>query len=462
MLGLSALCEAPLCGLPDEPDGSALLTGVAAHWPFEGDLTDVHGPHDLTADNAIGSPSYTFPTGKLGQCLEPASNDDHFFTTSFSPSDFNVADFALSFWLRDTVAGNCNLFRIELLATEEPDGRTLFAYTIPISSAPSLVIGNGSDIRELSFVADGDWHHLVLCFTQDFVGGTTDYRVFINGVQTTSGTLTGLLYDAVTQTAANVYIASSTNQENLGWGTQGQIDEVTLWCDRELTASDVELLYNYGDGLAYPFYELPPAQTVSVPVGLVDFSAPAIASRKAAAVPVLQIDFTAPSMATAKTAAVPVVSVEFVGLAPVSNITVALDSAVVDFTAPAIDSEMTASVPTGVIDLTAATMTTAIAAAVEPVGVAFSAPAIGSAKAEAVPVGRVVFVAPAASTLVVAPVAVGRVAITSLAIQVIQGDSAELVFTVYMGVAMVAGVDVETSLVATADAQVSIRANIGC
>jgi hypothetical protein len=166
--------------------------------------------------------------------------------------DGNVTDkIAVSMWIRmDASAGklgrDCRLFSFKRSTGAE----IIYAYQraadnkIRFYARPNGSVSY-SEYTETPVYTRDDATHLVFS-----VMGPTDpsIRIYINGVDSTTrnsstGTFWALDYPS-TQHLANSYPGG-------GLGFIGAIDEVGIW-NRGLTPSEVSILYNNGNGIAYP------------------------------------------------------------------------------------------------------------------------------------------------------------------------------------------------------------------
>lgn len=210
---------------------SPLLTGLVSYWKLDeasGQRDDSHGTNHLTDNNTV-----TQAVGKIGNAASFASATLEYLSR-VDGADMRPANYSFQVWY---LTGTVNRFALSKLT-----GNT--GYDLGITGGGFLFtrIGTGSAVITLTEspsvnTADSAWHHAVVTYD-----GTT-CRLYRNGVlrQSSVRTYSGAVqpfYLGVRDTLIDYW--------------NGRLDEVGLW-SRQLQLSEIQQLYNSGNGLAYPF-----------------------------------------------------------------------------------------------------------------------------------------------------------------------------------------------------------------
>lgn len=234
------------------PVGSnELLTGIQAYWKLDeasGNAIDAHASYDGTQWN---TPTLN-QTGKIGTSWLFANASDEGAYCGTVIGDFGINDFSISLWF---------------YLTSQPGDGTAFATAGKYQgAAPQWYVGvSGSATtthypmvyERLSATAHtaldttdcqiNTWYHFVATFNRDGY-----VNIYINGTQQ------GTPLDISASSAVDM-----NNTENFLIGGRilsdsrsfdGRIDEVGIWY-RVLTQTDINFLYNSGNGLGYDDFE---------------------------------------------------------------------------------------------------------------------------------------------------------------------------------------------------------------
>lgn len=226
--------------------GKALIENLVAYYAFENNANDSHGGKNGT----LVAGGYT--TGKNGSAFEITAQN-HVITVPDN-DDFTFADgssdlpFSFSCWLYTTsYSANGNRF------FSKREASLVFEYLFLVNASIfSFVLysdNSGSLIKRFQCsnpTSLNTW--FMLTFTYDGLSG----KIYINGnLQTTTTTITGS-YSKMLNTNAILRIGS--NNTTLASTAQlGRMDELAIWKNRELNATEVAELYNAGIGKFYPF-----------------------------------------------------------------------------------------------------------------------------------------------------------------------------------------------------------------
>lgn len=93
------------------------------------------------------------------------------------------------------------------------------------------------------------WEHYV--FTYDGSALSSGINIYKNGILTSASVISLGTYTKMPIGLTNPYIGRNSYANNNYWN--GKIDELAVWRNRELNATEVAELYNSGVGKFYPF-----------------------------------------------------------------------------------------------------------------------------------------------------------------------------------------------------------------
>jgi hypothetical protein len=210
-----------------------LGTDLVSYWRFDGDNTDAHDAHDLTA---VGAPGYV--AGHINQCCDFDGLADG--QTHANHADFNTLEFSVSLWMRVT---DLTPFRFIMGKTTHTSWDTGWGFVNPNTGAGDVrFFVRAWNTHHINAVATlGTWQHWVLrCW--DGGGGNASMDIWRNGASqddhnwgdpyVPDGNPLTFAYDG-----------------NAAW-LEGRLDEIGYW-DRRITNGEIADLYNGGSGLAY-------------------------------------------------------------------------------------------------------------------------------------------------------------------------------------------------------------------
>lgn len=222
--------------------GKSLLENLVAYYPLNTDANDFSGKG--YNGTLVNSP--TFVSGKVGNGLQITAqnqvvtipnNDD--FTFSDGTSDL---PFTISAWLYTTAyssSGNRwiskreNVYHYEWLAIFND---SVFNLVLHSQNSGSII----KTITCTNTTSLNTWNHFVI--TYDGTNG----KIYINGVLQATTTVYGGSYTRMINTPA--YIRIGSNRSTAANTAQlGITDELAIWKNRELTATEVAELYNKGN-----------------------------------------------------------------------------------------------------------------------------------------------------------------------------------------------------------------------
>jgi hypothetical protein len=226
--------------------GADFLPNLVAYYAFENNANDSLGVHNGT----LVAGGYT--TGKNGNAFQITAQN-HVITVPDN-DDFTFADgtsdlpFSISTWLYTTSYsnnGNRFLSKREGVSSLE----WLFSFNASVFNLNLHSLNSTVNVKTISCANTASlntWNHFVTVYNG--TNGTT----YINGVaQTTTNSISGT-YSRMQNTSAVLRIGSNAGTA-ASTAQLGRIDELAIWKNRQLTATEVAELYNAGVGKFYPF-----------------------------------------------------------------------------------------------------------------------------------------------------------------------------------------------------------------
>ncbi|MDP3558333.1 MAG: LamG domain-containing protein [Bacteroidota bacterium] len=217
---------------------SPLLTGLVAYWKLDGDSTDSVNSHN-GADTSI---TYSGINGII--------NDGGGFNGSTSKilvpdsDDWNMGDgeFSISIWVKRDGLGQRDFFG----QIDSAGNDSTLSFGLKFNSSDFLIaffgIGSLITLTSIASITDDNWHHVI------FIRRVNMLYLYLDAIEQDSYDVTGeTMVDSTNDLAIGALgeITSTT--------FSGAIDEVAVWKARGLTDEEINVLYNSGEGLQYPF-----------------------------------------------------------------------------------------------------------------------------------------------------------------------------------------------------------------
>jgi hypothetical protein len=234
--------------------GSALLANLVAYYAFESNANDSHGGKNGTL---FGTP--TFTTGINGNAinfgnntnlnsLTVADNDDFSFTNGT-----NDLPFSFSCWVNFTAFSTTANFIVNKRGGSSGSDEWQFTYSPATERLSfvkfSLINTSNQQVRSDFKPNLNQWYHIVI--TDSGTGNVADMRMYIDNVLQTTKLNTTYVRMPNATSLVRMGLANFNLIEALKH--RGLLDELAIWKNRELNATEVAELYNAGAGKFYPF-----------------------------------------------------------------------------------------------------------------------------------------------------------------------------------------------------------------
>jgi hypothetical protein len=214
----------------------SLTSGLLHGYKLNGNSNDVKG----TKNGADTSVTYT--SGKIGLCSSYSGTNSYtsILAPIFKLSGIKSPIGSVSLWFNanNVGSGQKRIFAdgggyIYIAISDNSFGAT-GKLTVAIAS------GTYKTITYSTVLTTSTWYHVVLTWN------STNMKMYVNGVLI--GTLSAGAIDDLT--AYNYFIGAGNAANALPFS--GLVDELYLF-DYDISQSDVNLLYNSGNGITYPF-----------------------------------------------------------------------------------------------------------------------------------------------------------------------------------------------------------------
>lgn len=224
-------------------------TNLVAGWQFESDLTDYTGNNDASA---VGfTPTYT--TGKVGNMIEMVGGSGDYLNAALgggtSPyRDWDMIDgvsdlpFTIAFWVLHDSLGSAKQY------LHYGETSVLRAWFLQKNASDELVVilrdNTGSnDIRHTvaSGFSTATWYHL--CMTYDGSETKEGLKWYKNGSEITGTRVENGTYVGMTDVSTSLIIGANAEFKTLN-NLDGDLDEIKIWKNRELSSAEVTELYN--------------------------------------------------------------------------------------------------------------------------------------------------------------------------------------------------------------------------
>jgi surface protein len=217
------------------------ITNLVASYNFDTNFTDYTGNHPLTA---TGSVTAGVAGGKVSNCsdfngttgyLTAADSDDFSFTNGV-----NDLPFSISFWFNFDSGASASNF------VQKRNASSDFEWQI-IGSSSSIFIdcfsnGIAADKLRKRYSAtfnNNTWYHFTA--TYDGSGNNSGLKIYIDGLLTAAANQSTGTYVGMTNFVSNTWIGT---EDGITGMLNGQIDELHIWKNKELTAAEVTDIYN--------------------------------------------------------------------------------------------------------------------------------------------------------------------------------------------------------------------------
>jgi hypothetical protein len=222
---------------------AALSDNLEAYWTFNNVLTDsTSNGYTLTNSGAV----YT-ASGKLAGAYDFETADPDYMTRSNFTTLASATKASMSFWYKPEQTNV--LANIEIL---DNDNAATHRFGIETTGGTKYVVAGNAGASAYGTITTtftaGNWYHIALVFNGSASTNANKLKVYVNGVSQTitfSGNINTTLSPLLDEINVGYWQSQSTYAD-------GIIDELGLWKNKALTQTEVNELYDAGNGLAYP------------------------------------------------------------------------------------------------------------------------------------------------------------------------------------------------------------------
>jgi len=212
-----------------KPVATNPAANLVGFWTGDGDFRDFAGEDQNGTNSGV-----TFKVGKVGQSFNFTADPQN--VSIPDSAAMRPANFTVEAWTKSTNNGGVRHIFAKTLGTGTSDSYVLWVengnLNGSICSTPSSCLQIGTSAPNT-----GEWHHLALTFDD----ASDTLRIFIDGVQATSGTTAiSIGYDT-----HPVLIGADYGNESIFDSWNGLIDEVSFY-NRALTQPEIAAVYNAG------------------------------------------------------------------------------------------------------------------------------------------------------------------------------------------------------------------------
>jgi len=233
--------------------GEALIENLVAYYAFENNANDSLGVHNGTPVNML------YLSGKNGLCanfsndaeiryIDIADSDDFSFTNGT-----NDLPFSFSCWVNFSSFSSTGNFIISKRTNVSGGDEWQMNYAVSTGRLSfvkySLLNTQNQSVRTDFTPSFNQWYHIVV--TDGGTGNVADFRMYVDGVLQT--TKVNNSYVRMPNGTSIVRVGHPSWTINANLKHRGLLDELAIWKDRELNATEVAELYNAGAGKFYPF-----------------------------------------------------------------------------------------------------------------------------------------------------------------------------------------------------------------
>lgn len=248
---------------PDPSDPYEILSiGLQSYW----NLDEISGTtlYDSVGTNNLGLSGVIIGSSDsiINRAVVFDTSTDYLHKPSPTNIDASNNEFTVSFWAKydempSTLGYSSSLIRFQSL--DGPGGNSPTVYLNSVYSGSNNYITaytynqDGSAYSAYttygssSILTTNQWFHIVYTYTNDSSRGI----FYLNGQNAKYGDNNREFINP-TLVQPNRYITVGNSYNGARYGFRGTIDEIGYW-NRALTPAEVLLLYNNGNGLAYPF-----------------------------------------------------------------------------------------------------------------------------------------------------------------------------------------------------------------
>lgn len=229
--------------------GSNFLTNLVGYYPFNSNANDLSGKG--YNGTVIGSPTYG--TGKVGNAINFGNDATLTYVNIDDNNDFSFTNgtndlpFSFSCWVnfsRFSTTGNWLISKRTAFSGGDEWQFNFNPSTGRISFAKFSLINSSNQQVRSDFTPNlNQWYHIVV--TDGGTGNVADMRMYIDNVLQT--TKLNNSYVRMPNGTSIVRMGSASWNSTETQKHRGLLDEVAIWKNRELNATEVAELYTKGN-----------------------------------------------------------------------------------------------------------------------------------------------------------------------------------------------------------------------
>jgi hypothetical protein len=235
--------------------GSNFLTNLVGYYPFNSNVNDFSGKG--YNGTAIGVSAVTYVTGKVGNAINFVNDGAPRYVDIPDNNDFSFTNgttdvpFSISLWVNLTATSSTGSWFInKTSALNDGNAEWQFVFFNNRVRFVKFQFNNSSIIQlietPINALSINTWTHFV--YTDNGSGAIGSGKIYRNGI----------LFTEINQNVGGTYtrMNNGTNLTRIGinsWAPsvnfkhRGLIDELAIWKNRELTATEVAELYTKGN-----------------------------------------------------------------------------------------------------------------------------------------------------------------------------------------------------------------------
>jgi hypothetical protein len=233
--------------------GSNFLTNLVGYYPFNSNANDLSGK----GYNGVFAGSPTYVTGKVGNAINFGNENISRYVDILDNNDFSFTNgttgvpFTISLWVNLTATSlTGNFFINKRSALNNGNDEWQFIFFQNRVQFFKFQFNNNSIFQNIASSLNpfllNTWYHI--CYTDSGSGAVGSGKLYINGsLNTAINANSGGTYTRMNNGNNLTRIGLNSWSPSFDLKHRGLIDELAIWKNRELTATEVAELYTKGN-----------------------------------------------------------------------------------------------------------------------------------------------------------------------------------------------------------------------